>query len=88
LQLPEQYWFCDKTLRVDPRYVSVYIWALLLIMLNLAIVELISRFLDFLIMQIHIMNPKPPTAQRVGEANCKGNTTGDIAGWSAFKFQP
>ena len=72
-KLPDQYWFCDKTLRVDPRFVSVYVRDLLLIVFSPAIVELISRLVDFLIMRSYNKNPESPTAQRVGQANIVKN---------------
>ena len=64
-KLSDQCWFCDKTLRTDPRFVSVYIRDLLLIVFSPVIIELISGFLNFLIMRNYKKNPE----SRIGQAN-------------------
>lgn len=44
--LPDSFYFCDKTLRMSPNYVSVYFGALLLLLLGAAFIAGISHCLD------------------------------------------
>ena len=51
-QWPDQFWFCDKTLRIDPLYVSVYIVPLLIILFVSGFVALVSAFFDSILLLI------------------------------------
>jgi hypothetical protein len=66
IKFPDQYWFCDKTLRTDPLYVSVYVHTLLLILFGAALVELIAHFLHPV---IYKLAPKSPTVQWIYQAS-------------------
>lgn len=52
VKLPNTCWFCDKTLRIDPLYVSVYMRTLLLILFGVLAVSLLAYFLDWLLLHI------------------------------------
>ena len=59
----DQIWFCDKTLRIDPLYVSLYMRSLLLILFGILIIWLIAHFHESLIFLICRIFPKSPTCQ-------------------------
>ena len=58
-------WFCDKTLRINPRYVSLYVRTLVLIISTIVAVGLFAYFLDWLILRIAKLFLESSTAKQI-----------------------